>query len=206
MGRSKSGCQVRCFFMEAFAVFSWLHLRSIFVHIRSYSSIFVHIRFHSSIFVHIHGFIYGYIRSYSSIFVHLCPFTSTDVDWRRPFTTKGLGSLTLSKIQEWFLPKIQEPHDINPYEIDVLQRKIENRGYLGKSTFDRWKPGKSTFSPKTWNHPMVIAVNLAGAVCSKHTLKIDVFQKSFSVNVRALCECKSNLPHRQPSIGMFPDT
>ena len=85
--------------------------------------------------------------------------------------------------------------------MNLLQRKIEDRGYLEKSRFDRWKPGKSTCSPKTWNHPMVIAVIFGGAVCSKHTLKVDVSKKVISVNVRVFCECKSNLPDRRPSIN-----
>jgi hypothetical protein len=165
--------------------YSWLHLHSY----SSYSSIFVHLRYH--------------LRQFTSIYVHLRPLTSIDVDHLRPWAWEAW---LFPKYKNCFFRKYKDPIISNPYEMNLLQRKIENGGYLEKSRFDRWKQGKSTFSPKTWNHPMVIAVILGGAVCSKHTLKVYVFQKMLSVNVRVFCECKSNLPDRQPSIGMFPDT
>ena len=91
--------------------------------------------------------------------------------------TMGLGSLTLSKIQELLLSKIQEPLYIKSFWNELITKKIENRGHLYKSWFYRWKQRKSTFSLKTWNLILVIAVILVVAVCSKHDSKVDVFRK-----------------------------
>ena len=166
-----------------------LSMASFTVHIHSYSFIFVHIR--------------QFTIPFTPIYVHLRPLTSIDVDHLRPWAWEAW---LFPKYKNCFFRKYKDPIISNPYEINLLQRKIENGGYLEKSRFYRWKQGKSTSSPKTWNHPMVIEVILGGTVCSKHTLKVCIFQKTFSVNVRVFCECKSNLPDRPPSIGMSPQS
>ena len=107
-----------------------LSMASFTVHIPPYSFMFVHIRSYSSIFVHIHGFIYVHIRSYSSIFVHsryhLRPFT-TIYDHLRPWAWEAW---LFPKYQNCVFRKYKNPITSNPYEMNLLQRKIENRGYL----------------------------------------------------------------------------
>ena len=70
------------------------------------------------------------------------------------------------------LPKIQEPPKmLMPDEMIQLQGKmkikvcLDNRDFIGKNQV------KSMVSPKTWNHPMVIAVILGGAVWLKSIFK-----------------------------------
>ena len=175
------------------------------VHIRPYSFIFDHIHPYSFIFmasftirfVHIRPYssiydtIYDHLRPCTSIYIHLRPLTLIDVDHLRPWAWEAW---LFPKYKNCFFRKYKNPIISNPYEMNLLQRKIENRGYLEKSRFDRWKPGKSTFSPKTWNHPMVIAVILGGAVCSKHTLKVEFCQNPCSVNVRVFVDVRASDP------------
>ena len=165
-------------------VFSWRPSPSFHGFIYGpYSFIFVHIRSYSSIFVHIHGFIYGHIRSYSSIFVHLRyhlrPFTTIyDHGPGKPDSFQNTRSVSFENTRT---PLYQILMKWIYYKGKMKNGKYhKNQDLIGKYQ------GDFTFSPKTWNHPTVSAVILGGAVCKKHSLEVEFWQKQFSVNVRVV--------------------
>ena len=92
------------------------------------------------------------------------------------FTTTSASKRSVLK--PWSAAVCGEAH------LHLTQRKTKIwENPKNRDLIDKYK-GNCIFSPKTWNHPTVIAVILGWAVCSKHSLKIEFGQKLFFVNVR----------------------